>query len=85
MYFNHGNGRVLKDVGTSSRNGAWALRGQAKSELGKVIVRVLRKRIDRHLGNNHHHVCARVVAAPVVARNGLPNRAPGSSGSVAAR
>ncbi len=59
LFFNTNGNSKLVDVDSSSRNGAWGVRGHAAAEPDTYTVRVVRKRIDLSLGDAHRHICGR--------------------------
>ena len=60
LYFDYGQSKVLIDVDTSSRNGAWAVKGKANGDPvpDSFTIRLARQRIDSNLGVAHEHICS---------------------------
>jgi hypothetical protein len=58
LYFDSGQTMTLRDTDLSSQNGFWAVRGKANEPPSDgVTLKLLRKRIDRSLGDAHRHFC----------------------------
>ena len=55
LYFKRRDKRTLKDTDRSSHHGAVALTGRGRATPDRLIVRVQRKRIDRH---ERHYTCS---------------------------
>ena len=65
LYFRDNGSKTLMDVDRSSRNGFWAVGGEAEEPPNKILIKLIPERLPSPPG--HRHACGgdKIVTAPI--------------------